>query len=215
MTGKPPQRPYDQALQKGLVTLRSRSGDEDRLGALGATRSGGRIQVAVLNRRLGVDLEQGCVLADDGVPVRVAWAVLTVHYLCAGIVAPDPRAVSFSYFQDCRNYLDVFGKRITARFLATSGRTAEDFTRLGTLYSGTKVPGPGTGFRFDVFPRVPVTLVRYEGDSEVPPGASIIYQADVEHLLPAEDRVVAVELLLDILAGKPMTESGGVHEQGI
>jgi hypothetical protein len=66
------------------------------------------------------------------------------------------------------------------------------------------------GYRFDVFPRVPITIVRYEGDEEVAAGASIVYRADAGQLLPAEDRVVAAELLLDALAGKPVTESGGV-----
>jgi hypothetical protein len=215
MTDKPPQRPYDQALQQGLVTLISRVPSPETLLALGATMTAGIIRVPVLNRCLGIDLEQRRVVVDESDSARCAWAVLAVHYLCAVDFAQDHREVSFSYFQDCRNYLDVFGKRITARFLATAGRTAEQFVRLGEQYSGTRVKGHGTGFRFDVFPRVPITIIRYEGDSEVPAGASIIYRADVEHLLPAEDRVVAVELLLDILSGKPMTDTGGEHERRI
>lgn len=206
MTDKPPQRPYDQALQKGLVALKSRLPTPEKLRALGVTMAAGRIWIPSLNRHLVVDLDQKRVLVDDSEPARPTWAVLAVHYACADAVAPDPRAVSFSYFKDCHNYLDVFGKRITARFLATSGRSSEQFSRLGEQFGGTRVPGSGTGYRFTLFPRVPITIVRYEGDSEVSAGASIIYQADIEHLLPAEDRVVAAELLLDILAGKPMTE---------
>ncbi|MCX6995600.1 MAG: DUF3786 domain-containing protein [Kiritimatiellaeota bacterium] len=80
------------------------------------------------------------------------------------------------------------------------------FAQAGAQFGGTHVPGRGTGYRFDIFPRLPVTLIRYEGDDEVGPGASVIYRADAERLLPAEDRVVAAELLLDALAGKPMSE---------
>jgi len=165
--------------------------------------------VPALNRCLSVDLEQGRVTVDGFGPARPVWAVLAVHYLCAENLSPDPREVSFSYFQDCRSYLTVFGKRITARFLATSGRTAETFERLAGSVGGTRMNGAGTGYRFDVFPRIPVAILRYEGDDEVPAGASIVYQADAERLLPAEDRVVAAEVLLDTLAGKPMTETGG------
>lgn len=208
MSGNAPQRPYDQALEKGLVTLRSRLPCPERMNTLGAIPAGNLIRVPVLNRHMLVDVDQRRVFGDDASLARSVWAVLVVHYLCAVDLAPDNREVSFSYFQDCRSYLSVFGKRITARFLATSGRSMETFVRLAEAVGGIKMPGPGTGYRFDVFPRVPITIVRYDGDEEMPAGASIIYHADAERLLPAEDRVVAVELLLDALAGKPMTEKG-------
>ena len=213
MTEKPQQRPYDQALQQGLDTLRSRLPSPERLQSLGAILAGNTIRLPALDRILSIDLEQSRVLVDDSVRARPVWAILAVHYLCAENVTPDPREVSFSYFQDCRSYLSVFGKRITARFLATSGRSAQEFLRLGEQFTGTRIPSEGIGFRFNVLPRVPITLIRYEGDDEIPAGASIIYRADAERLLPAEDRVVAAEVLLDILSGKSMTESGGVYDR--
>ncbi|MEI7899210.1 MAG: DUF3786 domain-containing protein [bacterium] len=213
MTDKPLQRPYDQALQRGLDVLRSRVPSPERLQSLGAALTANAIRLPALNRHLSIDLEQRSVLVDGSGPARSVWAVLAVHYLCAENLAPDPQEVSFSYFQDCRSYLSVFGKRITERFLATSGRTAQEFVRLAEQLAGTRVPSSGTGYRFDVLPRVPVTLVRYEGDDEVPAGAGIIYRADVERLLPAEDRVVAAEVLLDVLSGKAMAENGGLHDR--
>jgi len=213
MTEKPQQRPYDQALQQGLDTLRSRLPSPERLQSLGAILAGNTIRLPALDRILSIDLEQSRVLVDDSVRARPVWAILAVHYLCAENVTPDASEVSFSYFQDCRSYLSVFGKRITARFLATSGRSSQEFLRLGEQFTGTRIPSEGIGFCFNVLPRVPITLIRYEGDDEIPAGASIIYRADAERLLPAEDRVVAAEVLLDILSGKSMTESGGVYDR--
>jgi hypothetical protein len=213
MTDQPLQRPHEQALQRGLERLRSQVPSPERLQSLGATMAADTIRLPALNRCLYIDLAQRQVRVDDTEPARSAWAVLAVHYLCAEDLAPDPHEVSFSHFQDCRSYLSVFDRRITARFLATSGRTAQEFVRLGTQLGGTKVPGSGTGFRFNVLPRVPITFVRYEGDDEIPAGASVLYRADAERLLPAEDRVVAAELLLDVLSGKAMTDTGGSHDR--
>jgi hypothetical protein len=210
MTDQPTQRPYDQALEKGLVRLSSRWPSPEKCEALGLTVTADQIRVPVLGRMVTVDPASRGVWIGAAERVRSVWAVLVVHYLCAENVVPDFREVSFSYFQDCRDYLSVFGKRITARFLATSGRSSVGFAQLAEKCGGVRVPGPGTGYRFDVFPRVPITIVRYEGDEEVAAGASIVYRADAGQLLPAEDRVVAAELLLDALAGKPVTESGGV-----
>lgn len=213
MTDIPLQRPYDQALQRGIDVLRLRVPSPERLQSLGATMTANTILLPVLNRTLNIDLEQRVVTVDGTDRARPVWAVLAVHYMCAEDLAPDLQEVSFSYFQDCRSYLSVFGKRITARFLATAGRSNLEFERLAEQYAGTRVPHSGTAYRFDVLPRVPITIIRYEGDDEVPAGASILYRADAERLLPAEDRVVAAELLLDILSGKPMTEKGGLYDR--
>ena len=206
LTPPPRQRPYDEALRLGFDALRNDPPSSDRLALLGATQSEGTLRLPVLNREVLVNLDDRLVLLDDASTARCTGAVLTVHYLCATELEPDPRPVSFSYFQDCRSYLSVFGKRITARFLATSGRSDEQFAQLAEQFGGTREPCSGVGYHFDVFPRVPITLIRYEGDDEISPGASIVYRADAERLLPAEDRVVAAELLLDSFAGKPMSE---------
>lgn len=211
-TAVPPRQcPYEQALQRGFDALASRPPTPERLAALGGIRAGGAIRLPALNRNLIVDLEQRRVQVEGTGPARSAWAVLAVHYLDADNLEPDSRVVSFSYFSDCRSYLSVFGKRITERFLHGAGRSAEHFERLAAESGGTRVPDFKTAFRFDVFPRIPLTIVRYEGDEEIRAGASVIYRADAEQLLPAEDRVVAAELLLDQLAGKSLNENGGNH----
>jgi len=213
MTDIPLQRPYDQALQRGMDILRSRTPSPERLQSLGATMTANTILLPALNRTIKIDLEQRVVTVDGTDRARPVWAVLAVHYMCAENLAPDLQEVSFSYFQDCRSYLSVFGKRITARFLATVGRSNLEFERLAEQCAGTRVTHSGTAYCFDVLPRVPITIIRYEGDDEIPAGASILYRADAERLLPAEDRVVAAELLLDILSGKPMTEKGGLYDR--
>jgi hypothetical protein len=203
------QNPYELALQVGFETLLSRAPADDRLRALGADRQSDTIRIAALNRSLVVDLGARDVFVDGIGKARRAWAVLAVHYLAAADVSSDTREVAFAHFADCRGYLNVFEKRIVGRFLATAGRTAERFGELAGQLHGERVPGPGDGYRFDVLPRVPIVIVRHEGDAELGPGASVIYRADIRHLLPAEDRVVATELLLDSLAGKTIEESPG------
>jgi hypothetical protein len=205
----PPQQPYEQALQLGLQALADRSLSETDLHALGAALDAGRIRLPVLQRHLLIDLDARAVWVEGAGRARTTWAVLAVHYLCAGPVAPDEREVSFSQFADCRSYVSVFGKRIVGRFLATAGRTAEQFGELSARVGAERLPGPGARYRFALLPHVPIVIVRYEGDDEVGPGATVLYRADIEQRLPAEDRVVAAELLLDALSGKPMSVSGG------
>lgn len=202
----PRQQPYEQAFELGFDSLMSLSPSDEQLGALGAVRRGSVIRIPALHHHLLIDQEAREVSVEDAGRARRAWAILALHYLCADDVSLDPREVSLGHFADCRGYLDVFANRIIRRFLGTAGRDPQLFAERAEQIGGARLERPGLAYRFDVFPRVPIVIVRYEGDDELGAGASVIYRADAEHLLPAEDRIVAAELLLDALSGKSLEE---------
>jgi hypothetical protein len=210
----PRQHPHELAFELGFESLVSSRPSEETLHALGAVRQAELIRLPALNRQLLVDTGAREVNVEHAGPARRAWAILALHHLCAADVSPDARQVSLGHFPDCRGYLDVFAKRIIGRFLGTAGRTAEEFAQRSEQLGATRVPSTGLCYRFDVFPRLPIMIVRYEGDDELGPGAGVIYRADAEHLLPAEDRVVAAELLLDALAGKSIEQDPGASDEG-
>ena len=208
----PRQNPYERAFELAFEALLSRELTDDKVAALGAARESGVIRLPVLNRHLLVDLHNRQVLVENAGAAKVAWSLLVLHYLCADDVSMDETEVSFGHFPQSRSYLSVFENRITGRFLATIGSTPQRFEQLSLQLGGTRISGPGCGFRFDVLPRVPITIVRHEGDEEFGPGANIVYRADAQRLLPAEDCVVIAELLLGALSGKPIEqEPGGVR----
>ncbi len=210
----PEQQPHEEALRLGFEALLSRPLATPRLKALGASRQAANVRLPILNRHLLINLEQRQVSVENGGRARAAWALLAIHYLSADDVATDMREVSFSSFADGQFYAGVFAKRIIGRFLATTGRNGDEFARLSEELHAIRLPGPGLAYRFQVLPRVPVSIIRYDGDDELPPGATVIYRADAEYLLPAEDRVVAAELLLDALAGKPVDETPPASSPG-
>lgn len=202
----PPQRPRELALDLAFEALLSRVPSRSTLESLGAEFENGIIRLPVLNEIIGVDLDKRRVAVNDRCKARDAWALLALHYLCGEDVHVDMHDVSFTHFSDSRGYIAVFSRRILDRFLRTAGRTSEGFVQLSEQYEGTRLEGGGLGYRFNVLPRVPISIIRYDGDEELGPGANVVYKADAEHLLRAEDRIVAVELLLDTLSGKPIGE---------
>jgi hypothetical protein len=197
------------ALEIGFDALLSRELTAEKLEALGVQRIGDVIRVSALNRSLLVDLENRTVCVEDAGCARASWALLALHYLCAQDVSLDLREVSLAHFPECRGYLAAFNKRIIRRFLATSGATAQQFEQSSEQLQAQRLFGPNLAFTFPALPRVPITIARYEGDEELEPGANVIYRADAGRLLPAEDCIVAAELVLDSLLGKPMEDSSG------
>ncbi|MGC8861631.1 MAG: DUF3786 domain-containing protein [Armatimonadota bacterium] len=214
---------YEQAFELGFASLTSRWPSDEFLEALGAERRGNVIRLPALDRLLVIDRDLRQVSVEGSGRARLAWAILALHYLCAEDVSLDTYEVSLAHFPDCRGYLSVFNNRIIRRFLATSGRDDQVFSQRAETIGGVRLHSPGSktecevprglGYRFDVFPRVPITIIRYAGDDELDPWASVVYRADAQHLLPAEDRIVAAELVLDALHGKPMEQEPDIDNR--
>lgn len=208
----PAQRPYETALKIAFDRLAARDLTRETLNALGVELVDGSFRVQALNSHLLVDPQARQVTVEGAGRARTSWALLVVHYLCAEDVTQDSREVSLAHFPSCRGYLAVFQKRIVGRFLATTGRSGEVFSNTskaigGEVVNALSMSSISQGFSFSVLPRITITIVRHEGDDEFGAGATVVYRADAERLLPAEDCIVAAELLLDTLAGKPMTEN--------
>ena len=200
----PRQRPYDAAIKVAYASLRERDMTMDRMCRLGALLCEDGIQLPALHRQLLVRLDRDEVLVESCGPARYDWTLLALHYLSALDLSEDAREVTLSHFADARGYLAAYDRRIIKRFLTTVGATDEEFRQRAAQLHATEIPWNGTCFRFTIFPRLPLTVIRYEGDEEYPPGANIIYRADAQYLLPAEDRIVAAEMLINTLSGVPM-----------
>ena len=205
-TAPPRQRPHEQAVDLAFRQLETDEPAEEQLTALGGRREKSVIHLPALSRVLLVDVVRREVRVEGGGKARPAWALLALHYLAAGDVAPRKQMVTLSHFSDCRGYLPVFEKRIIGRFLATVGRTDDQFRQAGVTLGAPWSANGGTAFTFPVLPRVPLIVIRYEADDEFAAGALVLYQEDARQLLPPEDRIVAAELLLDTLSGKPLDE---------
>lgn len=205
----PRQQPYAIALALSFDTLTANPPSPEKLELLGAKIEREGIRLAVLNREVLVNVDKREVTVIGGGRARVAWALLVLHYLSAEDVTLDAREATLAHFSDSRGYLAVFGKRIVGRFLKSVGKTGELFAQKSEQIGGALIPSTGLCYQFNVLPRVPVAIVRHEGDEDFGAGANVIYRADIERLLPAEDRVVTAELLLDTLSGAPIDEREG------
>ena len=209
----PPQRPVELALALALDAVRSDPPAKETLDALGAAATHEGIRLPLLNRHVVVKPEGAGVLVEGDGEVSPGWAVLVLHYLRAEDVSLDAREVSLAHFPDCRGYVVPFTKRVIGRFLRTIGKTSESFSQASERLGGTRVSGPGLAYRFDVLPRVPITLILFEGDDELAASANVLFRADAQRLLPAGTVIAAAELLVGALCGSPIERKPGEADE--
>jgi hypothetical protein len=66
------------------------------------------------------------------------------------------------------------------------GRDPEGFLQAGRKLGGSEILYGDKGFSLDVFPKVPLAYVLWQGDDEFPPRISILFDATVEAHLPLD-----------------------------
>ncbi len=66
------------------------------------------------------------------------------------------------------------------------GKDPEGFLRAGRKLGGSEILYGDKGFSLDVFPKVPLAYVLWQGDDEFPPRISILFDATVEAHLPLD-----------------------------
>jgi hypothetical protein len=200
----PVQTPHEHAL--ALARERSREVPEADLRALGADpHENGLVDLPVLESTLRIDRERGAVDVA-GSPAPVELAVCALHYLSADLPNGAPpevaRFVSFRDIPVMRGYYAPYSGRVLGRITRQFGAKAADLGSAAAALGGRPEPSGDMGYRFDLFPRVPICLTYFLGDDEFTPEANLLYSENITALLPPEDVIVMSELLAARLCGK-------------
>ncbi|MFV2066412.1 MAG: DUF3786 domain-containing protein [Pirellulales bacterium] len=202
MTRPAPQEPDRIAKQKAVESLRSQSAAQ--LEWLGAQRAGSRWRLPVLDEVLPVQPDTGEVFRDDGQSIRSGWRILVLHYLD---VRTRPRAqptdATFASFPSARTYASVYENRVNGRLCATVGKDLDTLRTAANAIGARDVPGGDMAIEVNVFPRIPVRLIWYAGDEELPPACTLLLPANIDSFLCTEDIVVLSESFVSRLSGKP------------
>jgi len=201
---------YQLAVEQGYDRVQAR--DPAALDQLGAIPAGPQVfSLPVMNRDIVIDLVQRrMVESHTDAPVDIRWQILILHYV-DGPAAPSHSDAwrSFADFPDARGYEHVYQARVISRLCRTVGRSRDTFVEACLREGGIPVMSAEQTYYFKVFPRLPLIVVRYDGDGELPPGASFVYPDNAPALLPIEDVIVMSECVVDRLQG-PRKPRGAV-----
>jgi hypothetical protein len=149
-------------------------------------------------------METGEIIGDDGQGVRSGWRILVLHYLDVRTRPPAyPPAATFASFPSARTYASVYENRVNGRLCATVGRDLDTLRSASTAIGARFVSGGDVAIEVDVFPRIPIRLVWYAGDEELPPASTLLLPPNIDAFLCIEDIVVLSESFVSRLSGRP------------
>lgn len=193
------QKTYVQVYEIASRRLLAAEPIEDRFAAAAVPcviREGrGAAEVLFFDETITVEVPELRFSSSRGANVTLATKILILHYLntASGRTLSGEQA-PYEDIPGCRAYLPVFERRAVKPLFNAFGYNRDLFTQAGEALGGTREEFGDASFTLHPFPRVPVTYILWEGDSEFPPSLKVLFDKTVPDYLPLEDITVVAKL---------------------
>jgi hypothetical protein len=176
-----------------LETIASRSGFE----ADGADA----FRISFLGRIFRVSHPEYDFTVEGEGEVPIQEQVLILHYLLAPGETVSGNWMAYREIPGASFYFSAFVKRAVDPLKKVFGGDVSILERAAEKLGGRAIDAGDAGFEFDVFPRVPIQLILWEGDEEFPPEANILFDEIVGGQLSPEDIAWLAGMLVYRLMG--------------
>ncbi len=127
----------------------------------------------------------------EGKDARPFIAVLLLHYLVyAKDIELEGKLISFRELEGGEVYYSAFQRRAIFPITKVFGYDFGAFKEAGKRLGAVDGAHGDISIRVDVFPKIPVTVILWKGDEEVPSTSNMLFDASIKELLPTEDVAV-------------------------
>lgn len=135
--------------------------------------------------------------------------IILCHYLLqAKGTSPSGQWITFRQIPDGQFYDAAFQQRTRGPFLSFFGDKPGLFRASAEKLAGVPLAAGDAGMIFPVLPKVPVQLILWQGDEELPPESTILFDTTISDYLPAEDIAVLSGMLVYRLISMAKTLQG-------
>jgi len=154
-----------------------------------------------LGREVKVSYTEGLVQDEGtGQELSLIERILVLHYFNhAGGSPLRHESISFKELPGGSIYIEPFTNRCIRPLINIFGNNLALFREAAEKCGGIKAKFGDISYCFYPFPRIPVTLVLWEGDEEFPANANIIFDASAGDYLHTEDYAFLCGMLVGIL----------------
>ncbi|QTA85331.1 DUF3786 domain-containing protein [Desulfonema magnum] len=121
--------------------------------------------------------------------VPIQEQVLILHY-CMGsgnILKLKDKRIAYREIPGASFYFSAFVQRAIDPLKKVFGQNIPGFLKAAEQLNGKKIDIGDAGFEFDLFPKISLQLILWEGDDEFPPEANILFQEGIGEILSPED----------------------------
>ncbi len=197
---RPPQNTYEAAREIAWKTLDGK--DPAVVAAHGLVQCDGEglIHLPFLGDKFKVDLRARKVFFENGKEVYPFLSVLLLHYLMGVNERPlTGEWISFREFEGGEAYFGSFTSRTLIPLKALFGHRPELLEKVAKPLGAERLDFGDVGLRIPVFPKMPLAIVLWRGDSEFPPDANVLFDKTANQILRTEDLAICGALTMSKL----------------
>ena len=154
------------------------------------------ISVKLFGQEYTLIYPEGGIEFPNHPQVSIISHILLLHYLTNAMGSPlSGELVAYKDIPGGDKYFSVFKKRVEMPVINAYGDNPEGFAEACMGLGGEEVKMGDTAFRFQAFPRVPVTYIYWKGEEEFPASLQLLFDSSIRYNLPLEDIVYLSEML--------------------
>jgi len=175
------------------ITAESLAGKSlDRIGETSgfSIKEGNTIIVPFLNRTYNVSFPDFSFMDADAPEkeVPIAEQVLILHYLSAmSDIEPFGEWIAYREIPGAAFYYSAFVKRAADPAKKVFGENLDAFHAAALKIDGKRIEDGDAGYEFQIFPKVPLRVIIWEGDDEFEASANILFDKSAGNFLSPED----------------------------
>jgi len=155
------------------------------------------IEIPFFGKTYTIDPETCTFHSPDESIISLVTKGVILHYILEADGFPlSKKLITYGEISGGMTYAGVFRRRVILPFINIFGQELEGFKKTSELLKGIPALFGDAAFTFQIFPKVPVTLVLWVGDEEFPPAGKMLFDASIDHYLDLEDVVVMGEMIV-------------------
>ncbi|MDI6856465.1 MAG: DUF3786 domain-containing protein [Candidatus Thermoplasmatota archaeon] len=153
-----------------------------------------------LNEIFYVKLETKEVVASNGQSANTLLSLVILRYLLGSKnIELSNRLVSFRDLHGGDIYYGVFERSVIKPIVKNFVSQPEKLIEVASLFGGRKLDYGDASVEIKVFPRLPITIILWKGDEEVPGSANVVFDESAKYQLSAEEICVISTLVVSKL----------------
>lgn len=135
-------------------------------------------------------------LEDSAEQIPIRDRLLILHYFTSAKGTPAVnRLISFRELPEGSVYSPTFSQRTIKPLVDYFGQEPRLLAAAGEKLGGHKADYGDVAVTINAFSRVPITIILWRGDDELPPQGSVVFDATISDYLPTEDITVLCETI--------------------
>lgn len=157
----------------------------------------GAVVLRYLNQDYRLDINNATVMrTDNNQEVSLRERILLFHYFIQAKGTPlVGKQITYRDLPGGLVYYPTFVKRTIKPLADTFGEKPDLLTKAGEQFAARPAATGDSSLVIDAFPRVPITLILWKSDGELPADINLLFDASITDYLESEDVTVVCETI--------------------